>query len=350
LLAVSAVASAQDRSPDPASVGQAAWTAVQERRFGDALEAFTQAAKARPRDPTLHLGAGVAAFMLGQDVSARASLERALAIAPNFADASRLLGEIHYRNGRLLDAIAVYEAALTHTPHPDIEQKLRQWQSDARVRAGSYATPGAHFTVRFQGPADDMLARRAVDMLEAAYWRIGGALGAYPGDPIAVFLYTEEQFRDVTRSPAWAAATYDGTIRVPVRGALASADDLERLLAHEFVHALIAGVAGRNVPQWLNEGLAVHFESVSADEGGDDRTVRVPLARLEGDFGELSPAEARSAYLRSTAAVRRMLRLRGPSAVIALLQDLGRGAPFASAFVQRMAMRYEDFAMLVDRE
>jgi hypothetical protein len=32
------------------------------------------------------------------------------------------------------------------------------------------------------------------------------------------------------------------------------------------------------------------------------------------------------------------------------LQDLGRGAPFASAFYQRIAMRYEDFQALVDRE
>jgi len=46
----------------------------------------------------------------------------------------------------------------------------------------------------------------------------------------------------------------------------------------------------------------------------------------------------------------RIIELRGPSAIVALLQDLGRGAPFASAFYQRIAMRYEDFQALVDRE
>jgi hypothetical protein len=45
-----------------------------------------------------------------------------------------------------------------------------------------------------------------------------------------------------------------------------------------------------------------------------------------------------------------MVHLRGASAVVALLHDLGRGAPFASAFHQRIAMRYEDFQSLVDRE
>jgi hypothetical protein len=154
----------------------------------------------------------------------------------------------------------------------------------------------------------------------------------------------------VTRSPAWAGGAYDGTIRVPVGGALASTDELERLLAHEFVHALVASIGGRNVPPWLNEGLATYFESARVSESGTDNTVHVPLARLDRDFNRLSPAEAQAAYARSTSAVGRMLHLRGPLAVVALLQDLRRGAPFASAFFQRMAMQYEDFQALVDRE
>ena len=36
--------------------------------------------------------------------------------------------------------------------------------------------------------------------------------------------------------------------------------------------------------------------------------------------------------------------------LVALLEDLARGAPFASAFHQRLAMRYEDFAAVVARD
>jgi len=343
---------AQDRSADPASLAAAGWAAVEERRFGDALDAFTRAADRRD-DPMLHLGAGFAALMLGQHRDAEAWLERALALAPGLTDASVLLGEVLYRGGRLRDAIEVYEAALERAPgHRTLEQSLAKWRKDADIRAGSYESRGAHFSVRFQGPADDLLARRAVEMLEAAYWRVGAALATYPRDAIVVVLYTQEQFRDVTRSPAWAAAAYDGIIRVPMRGALARADDLERLLAHEFVHALVAGLAGRNVPQWLNEGLASYFESAGADASGDAASARIPLplSGLEGDFGRFSPEEASAAYLRSAAAVRRIMQLRGPSAIVALLQDLGRGARFESAFQQRISMRYEDFQALVDRE
>ena len=43
------------------------------------------------------------------------------------------------------------------------------------------------------------------------------ALAIYPKRTITIVVYTQEQFRDVTRSPRWAAAAYDGRIRLPVR-------------------------------------------------------------------------------------------------------------------------------------
>ena len=48
--------------------------------------------------------------------------------------------------------------------------------------------------------------------------------------------------------------------------------------------------------------------------------------------------------------MQRLIEQRGAPAVVALLEDLGRGATFASAFHQRIAMRYEDFAALVARD
>src|SRR5690242_21602302 len=60
---------------------------------------------------------------------------------------------------------------------------------------------------------------------------------------------------------SWAAGAYDGTIRVPIRGALDHPDELDRVLAHEFAHALIRSLAARNVPAWLNEGLATALRS-----------------------------------------------------------------------------------------
>ena len=45
-----------------------------------------------------------------------------------------------------------------------------------------------------------------------------------------------------------------------------------------------------------------------------------------------------------------MIEQHGVAALIALLEDLARGAPFATAFHQRIAMRYEDFAASVAQD
>ena len=182
--------------------------------------------------------------------------------------------------------------------------------------------------------------------------RIGSALTAYPPRPITVVLYTTEQFRDITRHPAWTAAAFDGRIRLPVRGVAEQADQLERVLSHEFVHAVVSMLGGHTVPLWLNEGLAEVFEP-----GGIDNAERVlartsarpALTDLHGSFFKLSAADAAVAYAFSARAVQRMIELRGAPAVVQLLQDLGRGADFAAAFQQRISMRYEDFQTMVAR-
>ena len=55
-------------------------------------------------------------------------------------------------------------------------------------------------------------------------------------------------------------AAYDGRIRVPLRTALDEPDELDRVLSHEFVHAVVAMLGGRTVPAWVNEGLATVLE------------------------------------------------------------------------------------------
>jgi hypothetical protein len=251
------------------------------------------------------------------------------------------------------EAVATYEAALKHAPdEPVLHDKLGQWRKDANVRAGSYESRGAHFSVLFQGPADEMIARRAVEMLEETYWRVGAALTTYPTRTITVVLYTEEQFRDITLSPAWAAGSYDGTIRIPTRGALDQPEELERILAHEFVHAVVATIGGRDVPPWLNEGLAsmlepgAEVEEAAAHAGPE----RISLSQLERGFTRLTAAQAQRAYAQSMLAVQKAVQLRGTPAIVTLLEDLRRGVPFANAFYQRLSMRYEEFQLMVERQ
>ena len=217
---------------------------------------------------------------------------------------------------------------------------------DAAVDARFFTSHGAHFTVLFEGPADEALARSAVERLEAAYFRIGTALATFPEEVVTVVLYTQEQFRDITRSPAWAAAAYDGRIRVPVRGALRRPGELDRVLAHELTHAFVRSIAPRGVPTWLNEGLAVFFEPGGLDAARRllARTSdRLPHDRLAAGFDRLSTASARLAYAQSAAVVERLIELAGTPAIVALLQDLARGNPFPAAFERRALVPFDTF-------
>jgi len=339
---------------DPIALAKAGAAALDERRFGDALDSFTAASAIVPREPDLCVGAGVAAFMLGRDADAQEWFEKALRLDPRSRDASEWLGQLHYRAGRLNDAIEVYEAALKHAPGArEIEARVGEWKKEASRQNRSYEARGAHFAVRFEGPGDELLARRAVERLESEYWRIGQTLTAYPPNPITVVLYTQQEFRDITRMPAWTAAAYDGRIHVPMRGALEQTEELDRVLGHEFVHAVVVMLGGRNVPVWLNEGLATILERRGAEES--ERVLaatraRPPLQQLHRSFAGLSGPDARVAYALSAHAVRRMMALRSPAAVVTLLKDLARGASFAAAFHQNIGMTYDDFQTMIARD
>ena len=73
------------------------------------------------------------------------------------------------------------------------------------------------------------------------------------------------------------------------------------------------------------------------------------LSQLHGSLFRSSTADAAIVYALSARAVRRIIQLRGVSAIVALLHDLARAAPFAAAFHHRVGMRYEDCQALVAR-
>jgi hypothetical protein len=163
-----------------------------------------------------------------------------------------------------------------------------------------------------------------------------------------VVLYSNEQFRDITRAPDWAAGAFDGTVRIPVRDALADTAELDRVAAHEFTHAVVHSLAPRDVPVWLNEGLATVLESdtpgaVESAIAASAEGRALPLRLLSGSFGRLPGDQAAIAYGRSAVAVRRLLDESGGFAIANLLRDLGEGTPFEQAFERRMSRPFRDF-------
>jgi peptidase MA superfamily protein/tetratricopeptide repeat protein len=330
-----------------AQLAKTGWDALNAGRVQEAAVAFDEALKATPQQPRLLLGAGVAARLQGRMDDARRFLVDALRADPGLTAASLLLGSVLYQADDIDGAIDTYQRALAIAPdHPQLTKQLAAWRKEALLHSGFGRKLGDHFTVLFEGPAEADLADRAVAILEAAYWRIGTAVYTYPTDVITVILYTREQFRDVTRSPEWAGGAFDGRIRVPVQGALQNRVEFERVLAHEFTHALIQSIASRGVPVWLHEGLADCFDGTDLtrkEEQVRKAETLLPLRRLEESFAGLSAKDASLAYAESAVAVRLLLDQAGVSAVVNLLGDLGRGTPLPEAFQRNIPMSYAEF-------
>jgi tetratricopeptide (TPR) repeat protein len=289
----------QEIQQDPARVG---WEAIQRGDGAKAASAFRQVLAANPADVRALTGAGIAAHLLGQDDQAVSSLKKALQADPNNVQASFMLGGIAYGQGDLDLAIKSYERVVKLAPgDPGVYQQLEAWKKEAALHGTFAARQGARFTVMFEGPAQQAIATRVSGVLEGAYARVGKALNAYPAETVTTILYTREQFRDITRSPSWAAAAYDGRIRIPVLGALNDPAELDRIVTHEFVHAVVHQMYPR-IPGWLNEGLATYLEPgdhtklVSFLRAADSM---IPLARLDEAFQTADGREAILAYAES---------------------------------------------------
>lgn len=163
------------------------------------------------------------------------------------------------------------------------------------------------------------------------------------GPPVRVLL-VEEDAPEARRVPPWVAgyalSERDTVVLLPARGPSYPDRSLEALLHHEIAHVLIhRAAAGRPVPRWFHEGVAMAVARAwSLEDTTRFALARlsgrpVPLARLDGWFrGE--PSRVRRAYVLAGAFVQQLLEEHGPEVTGDVLAGVGRGAPFPQAFHQ----------------
>lgn len=160
------------------------------------------------------------------------------------------------------------------------------------------------------------------------------------GPPIRVVLAAEGS-AEAERVPDWVAGYAVGSIGLvvllPSRSPAYPDRSLDAVLLHEVAHVLVARAAGRrNVPRWLDEGLAMaagrygladRFELVFATMRRGDPS----LASLDRSF-PASPGASRRAYALSGAMVRWVIDTYGEDAVARMLAQVRAGAAFETAF------------------
>jgi tetratricopeptide (TPR) repeat protein len=271
--------------------------------------------------------------------AARAALERALDIAPHDGRVLVALAELYHQLDERPESLAMLQRAReSGVRSSELDRRIDQLAREVDAEWDFVEHTSAHFRISFAGDEDATAVQTVLHAMEDAYDAVGAKLNHYLDERVAVVLYTEKDFHEITRTPDWAGGAFDGRIKLPVRGLDAEdAAQLARVTRHELAHALVHELTAGRCPVWLNEGIAVWAEEWRDGERLDwaetalsqQRPFR--FAQLAGTFTSLSAGDAELAYAQSYLAVRALVERYGTQGLIDLLKAL-RTQPLAEAF------------------
>jgi len=305
--------------------------------FSKASAHFERALRFDSQNPTILNYYAALLVRTGNPSAALSYAERAVRIAPDSPDALAVLGYAQFASDRNREAIHSWKRSLELRPDAAVQQYLAKAEREATAEADFSQNESSHFTLRYEGKqTPERLRRELTAVLESDYDDLTRDLGVAPRN-IAVVLYTDQTFFDVTQAPSWSGAVNDGKLRIPVQGVESVNSDLARVLKHELAHSFINQLAGGRCPQWLNEGVAQVLEPKSVSSRGQRLAAlfqaqhEIPLNTLEGTFMRLSPIEAMLAYDESLAAVEYINDTYGMSDIRRILERLGQGSSTESA-------------------
>jgi len=321
------------------------------------VHAFKKASSLDTNSPTIQLNLAHAYWELRDPAMTQDFLEKLVALAPDEPFPHLALANLFQERDQLGEAARHLDHATARAgKDPAVQSYLRTVTAKVRGTEKSEARltsrDSTHFTVKFDGEADQATWTTVLEILEEAYREIGQKFRHFPSKTIVVVLHTKSTFQSATGSPVWADGLFDpvlGRIQVPVQDALADRTWLTRVLRHEFVHALLhdqLGPSNSTVPTWLNEGIAMEL---SGDRWSDlDQVMKqeftpIPLPALEGAWGGLSSDAATVAYLEAHSAVHYLIDHFGMSRVQELLAHLKAKQSLAAAMQSQLSLSYEQF-------
>ena len=244
------------------------------------------------------------------------------------------MGWAYYGANKMDQAIAEWQRAERLRPDPEVEQALEKAERDKSEEEGYREGETAHFDLKYYGSATPDLARDILRALEDDFSDLESQLDYTPPEQIAVILYTEQAFADITRAPGWVGALNDGRLRIPVQGLTSVTPELARVLKHELTHSFVGqkiaqprahmaagrhrAVDGRPPQQRTAAGALVD----AAEQGA-----MPSLGALEGSWMGLSGNSAAFAYAWSLAVVESIIDAGGVSDISRLLDRIAT-APF----------------------
>lgn len=263
-----------------------------------------------------------------------------------------------YRDGDTPSALLhVRKADLLQPNSEHIQKFLSSLKAQSKEEQNFVSTSTSRFNIKFEGGTNESIGYEISLMLDEIYYKVGGLISYYPPGMTSVVLYSQQDFFDVTGSPSWAGAIYDGQIKMPI-GGLEGAGSLvkqrkiiESNLAHEFSHVIVYKLTNGKAPVWFNEGIAQYFEGKRASDhymqgGNRYRSIAnkdfYDLKSLEGSFLKLTGKDAATAYWLSLAAVEYIIDTHGIYKLREILTLLGKGQSMEKALNEALYIGYAD--------
>ena len=339
---------------DAAAVARAAdaESAVSAFEFnrGDLDEALVHAGRAlafEPAKETLLLNVAYLRLRRAEFGTALGYLERARRVAPDSPEGAKLTGWAFYGLNRLPQAVEEWRRSQRLRPDDDVAGALAKAERDLEAERNFREDGSEHFVLRYDGAAAPELARSVLRQLEDDFRSVSAALDFRPAEPVAILLYTNRAFADITRAPAWVGAINDGRIRIPVQGLVSVTPELARVLRHELTHSLIAGKTRGRCPVWLQEGVAQWMDGSRVGPATAaslaslyDRHQDPSLASLEGSWMNLPNDFVGTAYAWALAVVESLVRAGGPGDIERLLDRMASEATPEAAVRSAVRLDY----------
>jgi tetratricopeptide (TPR) repeat protein len=299
---------------------------------------YESALRFQPDNSTLLIYYAATLLRTGHAAEALPYAQHAANIAPDSPDAIAMLGFVQFASDHTPDAIRSWKKSLALRPDGTVKEYLARAERESNAESDFSQRESTHFNLHFEGKqTSENFRRDLLATLDSEYDDLARDLGYAPHNNIAVTLYTQQAFFDVTRAPSWTSAINDGKLRIPISGMSSVTRELARVLKHELTHSFIAEMSGNRCPAWLNEGVAQMEEGRSSASNGHRLAQlfasgnEIPFNMLEGNLMNFSAAEAIVAYAESLAAAEYIRDAYGMSEVTRILELLSRGSSIEAA-------------------
>ena len=305
---------------------------LEHKKFDEAAESFDRALQLYPENQRFAILRGIALYSGKRYDEAAIMLEQLRYAVEDNAVILYYLGRVRYDTGNLTEAIDAWDKALIIDPTNKaiaglLDKARREIPAESHMKKGF----GSKFIISYDEGSKSDIADDVLEVLDAAYNRVGSDLFHYPVVTVPVILYTRKEYRIATDSPEWSGGQYDGKIRLPIGGISKLNPILRGVLAHEYTHVVVSELTKNNCPGWLNEGLAEiegrkeYDPPLAALEAASRNGAFLPFSALEKSWSSVGTKDIMLAYQQSYSIAKFMVANYGWYKVREILVNLGDG-------------------------